>query len=564
MFPYYFPCIFSPMPFIRGMNKTKIVLLSFALSLPALSRAQADSTTQVDPPVTEHIGANTEIRVVAPTNTWYGTRGLSQTASAEALGQGRLIFGLNGSYYQQQKDFAGGPNKNANFFTGIGSIALGLNRHVDAFASITGFGTTNYTSEQASGPGTVGAGVQGTLPFAQSAPVRMAAQAGLYQGLTNNPIDSNFADGYSYFEARTGLDFMGKLIQTLVFGSEDVGFKAHFNEGVVTTAESGTDALLLLGVGAQFNLFAAVVGAEIHSRSPIDDIQTATDPLWLTPSLQFRTAYDINLTLGGDIALSGERDDAAGTRALEPFRLFAGMAFTFDTEAGARAEAKARAQREAREKAALRNSNRSLKEQAKDDSLAQIRQKASSDSAAAAMAAKSSADSSAMSAKAASDSSAMAANARRDSLALAESQKNLAFEKSKRSEAEKQLLSTGLLLMDAVYFETNRTDISINSKPYLNIIAKMLAKYPKLRIEVSGHTDDVGSDAKNQTLSQGRSEAVAAYMVSTAPELREVLSARGYGESLPKADNKSAEGRKMNRRTELQVLNKEALKEYNP
>jgi outer membrane protein OmpA-like peptidoglycan-associated protein len=498
---------------LKQLNiRTQRIFTALAILAAAqTARAQSDTANQtnVDPPVLEHIEANTEIKVTAPTNTFYGTRGLSQTASAEALGQGRLIFGLNGSFYQQQKAFPGAPNKGANFFTGIGSIAFGLNRHVDAFASITGFGSTDYESEQASGPGTVGAGVQGTLPFAQSAPVRMAAQVGLYQGLTNNPIDSNFADGYSYFEARTGLDFMGKLVQSLVFGSEEVGFKWHFNEGVVTSAESGTDGLLLLSTGAQVNIVSAIVGAEIHTRSPIDAIEFGTDPLWMTPSLQFRSAYDINLMVGADIALSGERSDALNNkRALEPYRLFAGIAFTLDTEAGARAEAKARAQREAREKAGLKNKNRTLEEQAKQDSLDAIAQKASADSAAAAMASKASADS-----------AAMANKARQDSIALAESQKNLALEKSKRSEAEKQLLSTGLLLMDAVYFETNKTDISINSKPYLNIIAKMLTKYPKLQNEVAGHTDNVGSDAHNQTLSQGRSESVARYMGEAAPEL---------------------------------------------
>jgi outer membrane protein OmpA-like peptidoglycan-associated protein len=546
------------------MKISRRLATALVLSFPVFSAAQGEPniSVDVDPPVTEHISKDTEIRVVSPTNTWYGTRGLSQTASAEALGAGRLIFGLNGAFYNQQKNYALGPNKGANFFTGIGSIALGLNRHVDGFASITGFGSTSYNSQQASGPGTVGAGVQGTLPFAQSAPVRMAAQVGLYQGLGNNPIDSNSADGYSYFEARSGMDFMGKLVQTLVFGSEDVGFKMHVNEGVVTSAESGTNGLLLLGLGAQVNMFAAVLGAELHSRSPINEIEFGTDPFWMTPSLQFRTAYNINLNIGGDIALSGTRADATNKAALEPYRLFAGMAFTLDTEYGARAEAKAKAQREAREKAGWMKRNSSLQENARRDSLARISQQKSSDSAAAAMASKNSGDSAAMAEKARNDSLAMAGKSRQDSLALAESQKNLALEKSKRSDAEKQLLSTGLLLMDAVYFETGKTDISINSKPYLNIIAKMLTKYPKLNIEVSGHTDDVGSDVSNQSLSQGRSQSVATYMANTAPGL--TLSARGYGESSPKADNKSAEGRKLNRRTELQVLNKEVLKEYNP
>jgi OOP family OmpA-OmpF porin len=138
------------------------------------------------------------------------------------------------------------------------------------------------------------------------------------------------------------------------------------------------------------------------------------------------------------------------------------------------------------------------------------------------------------------------------------------MEMSKRSDIEKQLLTTGLLVMDAVYFETGKTDISINSKPYLNMLAKMLTKYPKLQIEVAGHTDNVGSEAYNQTLSQGRAASVATYMISQVPELNGRLTSKGYGESMPKADNRTADGRMRNRRTELQVLNKDALQEYNP
>jgi outer membrane protein OmpA-like peptidoglycan-associated protein len=172
-------------------------------------------------------------------------------------------------------------------------------------------------------------------------------------------------------------------------------------------------------------------------------------------------------------------------------------------------------------------------------------------------------DSMAMADKARQDSLAMAGRASRDSLALNDARSRLEEEKSKRSEMENQLLTTGLLVMDAVYFETGRTEISINSKPYLNMLAKMLTKYPKLRIEVAGHTDNVGSDAYNRNLSQGRAAAVMAYLVAQAPELNGRLTAKGYGEAAPKADNRTADGRKFNRRTELQVLNKDVLKEYN-
>ena len=172
-------------------------------------------------------------------------------------------------------------------------------------------------------------------------------------------------------------------------------------------------------------------------------------------------------------------------------------------------------------------------------------------------------DTAALMQKARQDSLARAEKARQDSLALAEANRQLDSEKSKRSAMETQLLTTGLLVLDAVYFETGRTEISINSKPYLNMLAGMLTKYPKLKIEVDGHTDNVGDDAYNRNLSQGRASAVMTYLASQAPELGGRLTARGFGESSPKADNRTAEGRTLNRRTELQVLNKEALDGYN-
>jgi outer membrane protein OmpA-like peptidoglycan-associated protein len=172
-------------------------------------------------------------------------------------------------------------------------------------------------------------------------------------------------------------------------------------------------------------------------------------------------------------------------------------------------------------------------------------------------------DTAALMQKARQDSLARAEKARQDSLALTDTRRQLDAERSKRSEMENQLLTTGLLVLDAVYFETGRTEISINSKPYLDMLAKMLTKYPRLKIEVDGHTDNVGNDAYNQNLSQGRAAAVMTYLVSQAPGLAGRLTAKGYGESSPKADNRTAEGRTLNRRTELQVLNKEALDEYN-
>ena len=555
-------------PFERTLMKT--LPETFSKLLPALLLLAGTTLpigvyaeTDVDPPKAEEIEANTELRVLSPTNTFYGTRGLSQVGSAEALGEGRLVFGVTGSWYQQNQGprplAPNNPQSGANIFTGIGSASFGVSPYIDAFASLSMYGTQNYTPPAAtantgSGLGALSGGIQGTLPFNPTVPMRMALQAILIQGMSNNTLNTYRADGYQYLETRTGLNFEVKALQTMVFGKEDGAFKAHFNEGVITSTE-GKDPLMLLSTGLQFNLPVVSLGLELNSRTSLKDIEMSSDPLWITPSVQFRTAYAVNATLGADVSLSQERSDANAPRALEPYRVFMGVNFTFDTQAAKRQAIKDEERRKAAEAARLRRSNQGLtREAAASDAAAAAalaRQKASADSLAA------------LTNKSKQDSAAMANKARQDSLALAEAAKRLAEEKAKRSDAEKQLLSTGLLLMDAVYFETGKTDISINSKPYLNIIAKMLVKYPKLNIEVSGHTDNVGGAAYNQGLSQGRSQAVRDYMVMVAPELNGHLSARGYGMTQPKASNSTAAGKTLNRRTELQVLNKEALSEYN-
>jgi len=151
-----------------------------------------------------------------------------------------------------------------------------------------------------------------------------------------------------------------------------------------------------------------------------------------------------------------------------------------------------------------------------------------------------------------------------DSVARADLEKKLSEEKAKRSEAEQYLLTTGMLVLESVYFTSGKADLHINSKPYLGTIAKMLAKYPKLKIEIGGHSDNIGRFETNMNLSQKRAEAVYLHMVNTEPSLAQMLSARGYGSTAPKADNKTAGGREINRRVELKVLNPEVLKDYNP
>jgi len=76
-----------------------------------------------------------------------------------------------------------------------------------------------------------------------------------------------------------------------------------------------------------------------------------------------------------------------------------------------------------------------------------------------------------------------------------------------------------------------------------------------LKIEISGHTDNVGKPADNLSLSNNRAKAVVNYLIGKkiAPQR---LTAKGYGETKPVADNKTEEGKAKNRRTELRVVSR--------
>ncbi len=501
-----------------------------------------------------------------PTFTCLGTSGLVQTHSAQTLGAGRLSFSLLQTWYKQdavgQNPLDLAPNKDAQILTSIGAMSFGVNPFIDIFASGVIFTTRDYDATPKSGIGTILAGIEGALPFPSTSPFHLAAQGIVIGGTSGNQLDSNKADGYNYFETRTGYDFMGKLLQSFIFGKVSQGIMLHFNEGAVFSTESNRSTYIMFAAGLQVNPLSLLsIGIEFNSRSTWSDNATiASDPMWVTPSLHFRTPYFMNVVLGADFSVSQARSDQNLAPALAKYRVFAGLDFTFDLLAEKRKADKEKAAKEAQEKQDLISSKAkliaesdSLSRKMKSDSLNLV-QKMKADSVAAVQrqeAEKRRADS-------------LAAKIHQDSIALVDAKKRLQEEMSKRSDAEKQLLSTGMLILDAVYFETGKTEISINSKPYLNIIGKMLTKYPKLVIEIGGHTDNIGGIEANRRLSSARAESVRQYLFQVAPELVTRLTAVGYGPDRPKADNRTAGGRKINRRVEMQVVNKEVLKEYNP
>ena len=129
------------------------------------------------------------------------------------------------------------------------------------------------------------------------------------------------------------------------------------------------------------------------------------------------------------------------------------------------------------------------------------------------------------------------------------------------SSKETELLETGMIRLQDVNFDTGKASIKPESFQTLNEVGDILTKWPELRIEIAGHTDSRGSDARNQALSDARAKSVLAYILDKFPELRpERFTAKGYGETQPIATNTTALGMAKNRRVEFKVLNTEALK----
>lgn len=107
-----------------------------------------------------------------------------------------------------------------------------------------------------------------------------------------------------------------------------------------------------------------------------------------------------------------------------------------------------------------------------------------------------------------------------------------------------------------IFFETGAYAILPASEPELITLVKFLKQNPSLKIEIQGHTDNVGTEKYNLDLSAKRASSVAGYLIDSGiDEAR--LTTKGYGFSAPVASNETAEGRARNRRTTILITGKE-------
>jgi DNA polymerase III delta subunit len=111
----------------------------------------------------------------------------------------------------------------------------------------------------------------------------------------------------------------------------------------------------------------------------------------------------------------------------------------------------------------------------------------------------------------------------------------------------------GMLIFNNIFFPINKAYLTEQAYTEINKILDLMNKYPKMVIDISGHTDITGSKALNKKLSRQRAKGVADYLVLKGIN-KNRLSSKGYGSSKPMTTNETEEGRKLNRRVEFKVL----------
>jgi OOP family OmpA-OmpF porin len=113
-----------------------------------------------------------------------------------------------------------------------------------------------------------------------------------------------------------------------------------------------------------------------------------------------------------------------------------------------------------------------------------------------------------------------------------------------------------ILRMIGLTFETAMSDLTPGHEPLLNSLRRALAEFPESNVVIEGHTDSYGSDVNNLALSQRRADALQQYLLDNTPIAPTNLTALGYGESSPVANNETEAGRSRNRRIDVIIYPK--------
>jgi OOP family OmpA-OmpF porin len=107
--------------------------------------------------------------------------------------------------------------------------------------------------------------------------------------------------------------------------------------------------------------------------------------------------------------------------------------------------------------------------------------------------------------------------------------------------------------LDHVFFDTGKSTIRQESNKALDDLAEFMTNKKHMKIEIGGYTDNVGDKTANEKLSADRANAVRSYLLKKGITADRV-TAKGYGDAQPVADNSTEEGKQKNRRTEIKIL----------
>lgn len=110
-------------------------------------------------------------------------------------------------------------------------------------------------------------------------------------------------------------------------------------------------------------------------------------------------------------------------------------------------------------------------------------------------------------------------------------------------------------ILGNIVFEPNSSEIDNSSFKELDRLYEFLMENPSMKVEISGHTDDIGSEEDNRVLSQSRAQSVKYYLVGKGIPSRRILT-KGYGETVPLVPNTDDAARSKNRRVEIKILKK--------
>lgn len=132
-------------------------------------------------------------------------------------------------------------------------------------------------------------------------------------------------------------------------------------------------------------------------------------------------------------------------------------------------------------------------------------------------------------------------------------QKDNAYEE-RRIDLEMVPIEKGLTIrINNLFFNTGKWELKEESTPEMERLVEFMKQNKKVRIEISGHTDDIGQEADNLALSENRAKAVYDYLVSKGVSSNRLLS-KGFGEGKPLFENSTEENRQLNRRVEFKIL----------